>query len=34
MLQDRAVKIFHLDGETHAKYMKSRRDGNPDYNML
>ncbi|KAH8269986.1 hypothetical protein KR018_001703, partial [Drosophila ironensis] len=34
MLQDRAVKVFFLDGETHAKYMKSRREGNADYNML
>jgi len=34
MLQDRAVKCFYLDGQTHAKYMSSRRAGNADYNML
>ncbi|XP_068142966.1 pyrimidodiazepine synthase isoform X2 [Drosophila tropicalis] len=34
MLKDPAVKSFFLDGEVHAKYMKSRRDGNADYNML
>ncbi|KAH8379131.1 hypothetical protein KR009_003209 [Drosophila setifemur] len=34
MMQDPAVKVFYLDGETHAKYMKTRRAGNADYNML
>ncbi|XP_034658465.1 pyrimidodiazepine synthase isoform X1 [Drosophila subobscura] len=34
MLQDKAVKSFYLDGETHAKYMSSRRAGNANYNML
>ncbi|XP_017134993.1 pyrimidodiazepine synthase isoform X1 [Drosophila miranda] len=34
MLQDKAVKIFYLDGETHDKYMNSRKAGNADYNML
>ncbi|XP_039486401.1 pyrimidodiazepine synthase [Drosophila santomea] len=34
MLQDNAVKCFYLDGQTHAKYIDSRRSGNADYNML
>ncbi|XP_043650088.1 pyrimidodiazepine synthase [Drosophila teissieri] len=34
MLQDHAVKCFYLDGQTHAKYINSRRSGNADYNML
>ncbi|XP_055843266.1 pyrimidodiazepine synthase-like isoform X1 [Episyrphus balteatus] len=29
-----AVKDFMLDGETHAKYAKSKADGNPDNDML
>ncbi|KAL9901761.1 pyrimidodiazepine synthase-like [Glossina fuscipes] len=34
MIEDEAVKCFYLDGETHAKFMKTRREGNPNYNML
>lgn len=34
MLQDEAVKEFYLDGETHAKYITTRRAGKADYDML
>ncbi|XP_065359477.1 pyrimidodiazepine synthase isoform X2 [Calliphora vicina] len=34
MVEDEAVKCFYLDGETHAKFMKTRREGTPDYDML
>jgi len=31
---DEAVKSHYVDGETHAKYMKSYRTGTPDYDWL
>lgn len=34
MITDPAVKCSYLDGETHAKYMRGRREGTPDYDML
>ncbi|XP_037934231.1 pyrimidodiazepine synthase [Teleopsis dalmanni] len=34
MINDAAVKSFYLNGETHAKYMRSRREGHADYDML
>ncbi|XP_013103620.1 pyrimidodiazepine synthase [Stomoxys calcitrans] len=34
MGEDEAVKCFYLDGETHAKFMKTRREGKPNYDML
>ncbi|XP_061398969.1 pyrimidodiazepine synthase [Musca vetustissima] len=34
MEKDEAVKCFYLDGETHAKFMKTRREGEPNYDML
>lgn len=34
MVEDEAVKCFYLDGETHAKFMKTRREGEPNYDML
>ncbi|XP_055385286.1 pyrimidodiazepine synthase-like isoform X2 [Condylostylus longicornis] len=34
MKNNEAVKRSYLDGETHAKYMKSYRTGTPDYDML
>ncbi|EDX09723.1 pyrimidodiazepine synthase isoform X1 [Drosophila simulans] len=34
MIQDRAVMCFYLDGQSHAKYINSRRSGQADYNML
>lgn len=34
MIADSAVKCAYLDGETHAKFMKTRRTGIPDYDML
>ncbi|XP_067646693.1 pyrimidodiazepine synthase-like [Eurosta solidaginis] len=34
MINDAAVKSWYLDGETHAKFMKARRDNTHDYDML
>ncbi|XP_030385559.1 pyrimidodiazepine synthase isoform X2 [Scaptodrosophila lebanonensis] len=34
MLDDTPVKKSYLDGETHAKYMRSRRAGETEYDML
>lgn len=31
---DRAVKSHYLNGETHANFLKTRRTGEPEYNML
>lgn len=33
MKDDPAVKVTYLDGETHAKFLRSRHSGNPDYDM-
>lgn len=34
MIEDAAVKGSYLDGETHAKFIKTRRTTTPDYDML
>ncbi|XP_055914905.1 pyrimidodiazepine synthase-like [Eupeodes corollae] len=34
MKEDAAVKLMYLDGETHAKFVKTKQAGNPDYDML
>lgn len=34
MKNDKAVKASFINGEHHAKYMISRREGVPDYDML
>ncbi|XP_059613362.1 pyrimidodiazepine synthase-like isoform X2 [Phlebotomus argentipes] len=34
MKEDKAVKGFAISGELHAKYMESRQQGVPDYDML
>ncbi|XP_014088771.2 pyrimidodiazepine synthase [Bactrocera oleae] len=34
MINDPAVKGFYLDGETHAKFMKARRENVHNYDML
>nr|XP_014088787.1 pyrimidodiazepine synthase-like isoform X1 [Bactrocera oleae] len=34
MINDPAVKCHYVDGETHAKYMKARRENAHDYDML
>lgn len=34
MKEDPAVKVSYIDGETHSKYIQSRRAGAPDYDLL
>ena len=34
MIEDDAVKVTYMNAETHAKYIKMRRSGNVDYDIL
>ena len=34
MTEDDAVKVTYLNGETHAKFLKTRKAGNANYDLL
>lgn len=34
MKNDKAVKMSFISGENHSKYIITRREGTPDYDML
>lgn len=34
MAEDPAVKTHYLNGETHANFLRTRRAGEPEYNIL